>query len=75
MGRHEVSFEVELEREKVYDCATQFFPTLGYRLVSGDRPNTISFKRGSLFGITLKTAEANLTISLIQSGEKVIVKC
>jgi hypothetical protein len=27
----------------------------------------------AFFGITLKTAEANLTISLIQSGEKVIV--
>ena len=76
MGKYETQFSIKMEAEKVYDFAAQYFGTEGYRFVSGDRPNTLSFVRGSFWGITLKTTKTNLTVSMIsdKNGE-VMVRC
>ena len=46
MNKYETQFGIKMEAGEIYNYAAQFFPILGYRFVSGDKPNTISFTRG-----------------------------
>jgi len=50
MAKYEKEFGIKMKPEEVYGYAAQFLPTLGYRFVSGDKPNTISFTRGGHMG-------------------------
>jgi hypothetical protein len=78
MGKYETQFGIKMEAGKIYDYAAQFFPILGYRFVSGDKPNTISFTRGdhigTFFSFKIEKQKCGMAMSLILSGEETIVK-
>lgn len=67
-----------MDAGEVSDYAAQFFPTLGYRFMSGDKPNTISFTRGGYIGTLLsfkiEKAKCDMAMSIISAGEERIVK-
>ena len=79
MARYETQFHIKATAEGIYNYAAQFFPTLGYRFVSGDKPNTISFTRGghmgSLFSFKVEKVKCNMAMSIMPAGEETIVKC
>ena len=78
MSKYETRFSIKMEAGEVYDYAAQFFPTLGYRFMSGDKPNTISFTRGghigTLFSFKIEKAKCDMGMSIISNGEEKIVK-
>ena len=79
MARYETQFHIKAAAEGIYNYAAQFFPALGYRFVSGDKPNTISFTRGGLIGSLLsfkvEKMNCNMAMSIMPAGEEMIVKC
>jgi len=72
---HKFTVLVKGETNSLYDLVSQHFSSLGYRIVSGDRPNALSFTRGSWLGMTFASGKRSLAVSLIPKGEDVVISC
>lgn len=73
VAEHTGSFIVEEDIHKVYDMALNYWQSMGFRNTSSQRPNNISFKRGSMWGIGAKKVPTELQVTFMPQPKGVFV--
>ncbi len=66
---------VNQEIQETYLKLKTSFLEKGSKITAEEQPNKISFRQGSLWGLTPKTAKKNIDVSLEQRDQGTFVKC
>ena len=74
---HRFEVTVKGDVHHIYDLISQHYVSLGYRVVREDRPNALSFTRGSWFfsRAIFSGEKRNLAVSIMPKDDEVAIRC
>jgi hypothetical protein len=74
---HEFEVTVKGEIGRIYDLTSEYFTSLGYRVIRADRPNALSFTKGSWLFLRaiFSGGKRNLAVSMMPKGDEVAIHC